>query len=268
MAADCLSADGARNRIRAPCRQEFPPAPAESLSPRRRKAGKNCGGKNKGWTAEPRKAQRQKLMASVADVGGKPPSKLNISAPVVATEYMTTQEAAAYLKLSRQFLEGARYRGDGSGPAYIKLERAVRYRQSVLDAWMSANDSPVRYADQMSDTPAPNFLDPHSLEHAASAHAPLDGEDGDIASPLADAVQATGNGAAHDYDELPEVGDDPATTRLEPNRADINGHLYALFHPEFRDALSRRVDRDRDCQPEGRRRQYRAEGAEHSRPSS
>ena len=85
----------------------------------------------------------------------------------------------------------------------------------------------------MSDTPAPDPLDPHSLDHVANAHAPLDGEDGDIASPLADTVQATGNGAAHDDDELPEVGDDPAATRLEPNRADINKHLYALFHPDF-----------------------------------
>jgi Helix-turn-helix domain len=63
-----------------------------------------------------------------------------ISAPIAASEYLTTREAAAYLKLSRQFLEGARYRGDGSGPAYIKLERAVRYRRNVLDAWMSAHD--------------------------------------------------------------------------------------------------------------------------------
>jgi predicted DNA-binding transcriptional regulator AlpA len=62
------------------------------------------------------------------------------STPIVATDYMTTKEAAAYLKLSRQFLEGARYRGDGSGPAYIKLERAVRYRRSELDAWMAAHD--------------------------------------------------------------------------------------------------------------------------------
>ena len=64
----------------------------------------------------------------------------NITTPIAASEYMTTREAAAYLKLSRQFLEGARYRGDASGPAYIKLERAVRYRRSALDAWMSAHD--------------------------------------------------------------------------------------------------------------------------------
>jgi hypothetical protein len=63
-----------------------------------------------------------------------------ISTSIAASDYMTTVEAAAYLKLSRQFLEAARYRGDGSGPPYIKLQRAVRYRRSVLDAWMSAHD--------------------------------------------------------------------------------------------------------------------------------
>jgi len=54
--------------------------------------------------------------------------------------YLTTVEAARCLKLSRQFLEAARYRADGSGPPYIKLERAVRYRRSALDAWMTAHD--------------------------------------------------------------------------------------------------------------------------------
>jgi hypothetical protein len=68
-------------------------------------------------------------------------AKLN--EPPVATDFMTTREAAAFTKFSRQFLEGARYRGDGSGPAYIKVGRSVRYRRSVLDAWMSAhNHSP------------------------------------------------------------------------------------------------------------------------------
>jgi predicted DNA-binding transcriptional regulator AlpA len=63
-----------------------------------------------------------------------------INGLVVADEYLTTPEAAAYLKLSRQFLEGARYRADGSGPAFIKLKRAVRYRRTTLDTWMSAHD--------------------------------------------------------------------------------------------------------------------------------
>lgn len=96
--------------------------------------------KNQRLESEPKNVQCQKLMASVADAVRKPSAKLSIGAPVVTTEYMTTKEAAAYLKLSRQFLEAARYRGDGSGPPYVKLERAVRYRRSVLDAWMSAHD--------------------------------------------------------------------------------------------------------------------------------
>jgi Helix-turn-helix domain len=108
-------------------------------------------------TAESKKVQREKLMASTAAAEAsqkrvrgkgklkkrklKPPNiAAKISAPIVATEYMTTIEAASYLKLSRQFLEAARYRGDGSGPPYIKLDRAVRYRRSVLDQWMTAHD--------------------------------------------------------------------------------------------------------------------------------
>ena len=75
--------------------------------------------------------------------GANHPVKIKVGAPIAASEYLTTKEAAAYLNLSRQFLEGARYRGDGSGPAYIKLERAVRYRKSVLDKWMSAHDHPA-----------------------------------------------------------------------------------------------------------------------------
>jgi predicted DNA-binding transcriptional regulator AlpA len=62
-------------------------------------------------------------------------------------EYMPTPEAAAYLHLSRQFLEIARYKGDDSGPPYVKLERAVRYRKVDLDAWMTkhlhAADKPI-----------------------------------------------------------------------------------------------------------------------------
>jgi excisionase family DNA binding protein len=63
-----------------------------------------------------------------------------LSKPERSVEYFTTVEAAAYLRLSRQFLEAARHRGDGSGPSFIKLERAVRYRRDALDAWMAAHD--------------------------------------------------------------------------------------------------------------------------------
>ena len=61
---------------------------------------------------------------------------------------MTTKEAAAYLKISRQFLEIARWRADGSGPDYVKFGKSVRYKQSVLDAWILSNvhaaDKPIR----------------------------------------------------------------------------------------------------------------------------
>ena len=93
--------------------------------------------------SEPKKVQRQKLMASVADVRGKPPSKTKITAPPIVTDFMTTIEAAAYLRMSRQFLECARWRGDGSGPPYLKVGKSVRYRRSALDVWMSAHDHPA-----------------------------------------------------------------------------------------------------------------------------
>jgi Helix-turn-helix domain len=60
--------------------------------------------------------------------------------PDVSGVYLTPVEAANYIKLSKQYLEGARYRADGSGPIFIKLKRAVRYRKTDLDAWMTAHD--------------------------------------------------------------------------------------------------------------------------------
>ena len=53
-----------------------------------------------------------------------------------ATEFLNTAQAAKYLSLSEQYLEIARHKDDGSGPAYIKLPRAVRYRRADLDGWM------------------------------------------------------------------------------------------------------------------------------------
>ena len=50
--------------------------------------------------------------------------------------YLTTSEAADYLRVSKQYLEIARHRGDG--PPYIKLSRAVRYFRPSLDEWMLA----------------------------------------------------------------------------------------------------------------------------------
>ena len=50
--------------------------------------------------------------------------------------YLSTEQAAAYLNMSRQWLEIGRHKG--YGPPYIKLGRAVRYKRSALDEWMLA----------------------------------------------------------------------------------------------------------------------------------
>ena len=49
--------------------------------------------------------------------------------------YVNTIEAAEYLRLSRQQLEG--WQSRGGGPVYVKLDRAVRYRRSDLDSFMA-----------------------------------------------------------------------------------------------------------------------------------
>ena len=99
--------------------------------------------------AESKKTARATLMTAVADARGIPPSsdqdkvKVTIKGPIVETDVMTTREAAAYLKLSRQFLEGARHRGDGSGPDYLKWGRSVRYHRAQLDAWIAKSVHPA-----------------------------------------------------------------------------------------------------------------------------
>ena len=51
-------------------------------------------------------------------------------------EYLSTEQVAAYLGMSRQWLEIGRHKG--YGPPYIKLGHAVRYKRSALDEWMLA----------------------------------------------------------------------------------------------------------------------------------
>ncbi|MFK4727122.1 excisionase family DNA binding protein [Bradyrhizobium niftali] len=70
-------------------------------------------------------------------------------------EYFTTTEAARYLRLSVQFLEVARHRGDGRGPPFVKLSRSVRYRRSALDAWMAAQEKLPDRAEQPKAKSAP-----------------------------------------------------------------------------------------------------------------
>jgi len=48
---------------------------------------------------------------------------------------LTRGQAAEYLRIKTQTL--AVWAGQGRGPAFIKVGRAVRYRKSDLDAWLA-----------------------------------------------------------------------------------------------------------------------------------
>lgn len=61
-----------------------------------------------------------------------------LSTRLPAPEYLNTEQAAAYLGLSRQYLEIKRCRG--GGPRFVKLGSAVRYKRSELDKYMQARE--------------------------------------------------------------------------------------------------------------------------------
>ena len=50
--------------------------------------------------------------------------------------FVTTEEAARFLALSPHSLEC--YRAKGTGPAFYKFGKAVRYAVADLDAWIAA----------------------------------------------------------------------------------------------------------------------------------
>ena len=54
-----------------------------------------------------------------------------------ANKYLTTKEAAFYVRLSESSLEKKRVSGDG--PEFLKVGKAVRYEQTALDTWMQAD---------------------------------------------------------------------------------------------------------------------------------
>lgn len=54
-------------------------------------------------------------------------------------QLLDTKAAAAVLSLSKSTLEKMRVYGDG--PKYLKLGRAVRYRETDLQAWVSARSA-------------------------------------------------------------------------------------------------------------------------------
>jgi predicted DNA-binding transcriptional regulator AlpA len=53
-----------------------------------------------------------------------------------AERLLTAKDAASLLRLSTSYLAKARMRGDG--PAYLKLGRAIRYRDSDLLDWVKS----------------------------------------------------------------------------------------------------------------------------------
>jgi excisionase family DNA binding protein len=55
--------------------------------------------------------------------------------------YLTPREAAEYLHCSITTLAKLRMTGK-SGPRFVRLGRAVRYRRADLDAWMNTSAVP------------------------------------------------------------------------------------------------------------------------------
>jgi hypothetical protein len=54
----------------------------------------------------------------------------------MATLLLTQREAALHLRLSERTLE--RWRVQGIGPHFIRLNHSIRYRQQDLDAYVAA----------------------------------------------------------------------------------------------------------------------------------
>ena len=66
---------------------------------------------------------------------GPPPSLIDNSETVMI-RLLTQRQAANLLCLSERTLE--RLRLQGGGPLYVKAGRAVRYRETDLEAWIAA----------------------------------------------------------------------------------------------------------------------------------
>lgn len=60
-----------------------------------------------------------------------------IATAMTHPDIMTTAQAADYLQLAEQTLEG--WRRKRTGPPFIRIKRAVRYRKSDIDTWLEAN---------------------------------------------------------------------------------------------------------------------------------
>ena len=58
----------------------------------------------------------------------------------MSSDLLDTDQAAAYLGMSEQFLKQARCYGDlpnrTPGPAFLRLGRRIKYRKADLDQWL------------------------------------------------------------------------------------------------------------------------------------
>lgn len=53
---------------------------------------------------------------------------------------VTADEAAAILGVAEQTMRGWRYENRPDQPAFVKVGRLIRYRPSVLEAWISERE--------------------------------------------------------------------------------------------------------------------------------
>ena len=66
-----------------------------------------------------------------------PNLKANHAVGATANGYMSVAEAAAYLRLSKSYLDKARV--SGAGPIFAKLASRIVYRRADLDAWVESS---------------------------------------------------------------------------------------------------------------------------------
>lgn len=57
-------------------------------------------------------------------------------------EYLTTVEAAKIIKFDWKTLR--RWRSEGTGPVYFKINNTVRYRRSEIDKWVKRREAASR----------------------------------------------------------------------------------------------------------------------------
>lgn len=73
------------------------------------------------------------LAAKIADIVV---SRIKALGPL-PTEWLTPEDAADYLRLSKRGLEDMRAKG--TGPKFCKVDRVVRYHVRDLDGWLLSN---------------------------------------------------------------------------------------------------------------------------------